>query len=145
MSLTYIAAHVASLAPGRGPDIDIGNLAPHPLLLLDARHLHRKTFDAACRIARAKPNVVFECSSPHSLLSLAEAGQGIAVVPSNVLLRRYALKAQRIVHKRQALSTPLSVFWDKRRALPRYADDFGQMLVEHTRRIIVEHKRASRA
>jgi DNA-binding transcriptional LysR family regulator len=51
VSLTYLAAHIASLAPGRGRDIEIRNLASHPLLLLDSRHLHRKVFDAECRLA----------------------------------------------------------------------------------------------
>jgi DNA-binding transcriptional LysR family regulator len=144
--LTYVAAHIASLAPGRGPDIEIRNLAPLRLLVLDSRHLHRKTFDAACRIARTKPNVVFECSSPHTLLSLAEAGHGIAIVPSNVLLQRYALKALRITHQRRALSAPLSLFWDRRRVLPRYADDFGEMLADHAKHVILErHTRRPRA
>ena len=142
--LTYVAAHIASLAPGRGRDIEIRSLAPHPLLVLDSRHVHRKTFDAACRIARAKPNVVFECSSPHTLLALAEAGHGIAVVPSNVRLHRYSLKAQQITHQRQALSVPFSVFWDRRRAQPRYARDFGEMLADYAKQVILEPERGRR-
>jgi DNA-binding transcriptional LysR family regulator len=140
VALTYIAAHIASLAPSRGRDIEIHKLAPHPLLVLDSRHAHRRTFDAACRLTRAKPNVIFECSSPHTLLSLAEAGHGIAVVPSNVLLQRYALKGQRITHQRRALSEPLSVFWDRRRVLPRYARDFTEMLADYTKEVIREPK-----
>ena len=134
--LTYVAAHIASTAPGRGRDIEIRDLAPHPLLLLDPRHVHRKTFDAACRLARAKPNVAFECSSPHTLLSLAEAGHGIAVVPSNVLLHRYGLKAQQITYQRRALTQPFSLFWDRRRTLPRYIHDFGEMLAGYAKQVL---------
>src|SRR5947209_9969592 len=135
-SLTYLAAHTASLVLGRGRDLEIRSLAPHPLLLLDSRHLHRKMFDAECRLARVKPNVIFECSSPHTLLSLAEVGYGIAVVPSNVLLRRYALKARRITRLRRTISEPLSMFWDQRRTLPLYARDFCEMLADYTKQVI---------
>src|SRR5215208_5750630 len=138
ISLTHVAAYVASRAPGRGRDIEIRSLAPHPLLVLDPRHVQRKTFDAACRLARVRPNVVFECTSPHTLLSLAEAGHGIAVVPSNVRLHRYALKALRITRQRTALFEPFSIFWDRRRALPRYGYDFCEMLADYMRQIIPE-------
>lgn len=133
--LTYIAAYAVSRAPGRGRDIEIRSLAPHPLLVLDTRHIQRKTFDAACRLARVQPNIVFECSSPHTLLSLAEAGHGIAVIPSNVRINRYALRAMRITYQRKALSEPFSIFWDGRRILPRFADDFCSMLANYTVRL----------
>ena len=81
----------------------------------------RKTFDAACRLARVRPNVLFECSSPHTLLSLAEAGHGVAVIPSNALLHRYSLKSLPITTQGKRLQEPLSIFWDNRRSLPRYA------------------------
>jgi DNA-binding transcriptional LysR family regulator len=134
--LGTLAAHAPARTPGRGRTIEIRSLAPHPLLLLDPRHVQRKTFDAACRLARVRPNVVFEGSSPHALLALAEAGHGVAVVPSNVRLHRYALKAQRITHQGKALSEPFSIFWDARRTVPRYAHDFCEMLADHTARII---------
>lgn len=138
ISLRTLPAYIASRAPGRGREIEVRSLAPHPLLVLDPRHVQRKTFDAACRLARVRPNVVFECSSPHTLLSLAEAGHGIAVVPSNVRLHRYALKALRITHQRTALLEPFSIFWDKRRTLPGYAHDFCEMLAGYLRQIIPE-------
>jgi DNA-binding transcriptional LysR family regulator len=78
------------------------------------------------------------------LLALAEAGHGIAVVPSNVRLHRYALKAQQITHQRRALSVPFSVFWDRRRAQPRYARIFGEMLAVYAKQVILEPKHGRR-
>ena len=133
--LTYVAAHIVSRALGRGRDIEILNLASHPLLVLDPQHVQRKTFDSACRLARVRPNVVFESSSPHTLLSMAEAGHGIAIVPSNVRLHRYALKGLRITHQRKVLFEPFSIFWDKRRNLPHYGTNFCEMLARYARDI----------
>jgi DNA-binding transcriptional LysR family regulator len=118
---------------GHARTVEIHELQRYPLLLLDPSFALRKTFDAACRLARVRPSVRFECSSPHTLLSLAEAGQGVAVVPSNVFLHRYVLKANRITANGKPLQEPLSIFWDNRRALPRYAEAFCDALASYIR------------
>jgi DNA-binding transcriptional LysR family regulator len=84
LPVTFSAVYHTPFELGRRRAIDIRDLAPYPLLVLAPSFVLRKTFDAACRLAHVRPNIVFECSSPHTLLSLAEAGHGIAVVPSNV-------------------------------------------------------------
>jgi DNA-binding transcriptional LysR family regulator len=132
--IEFWAACHASLELGHGRSIDIRALAPHPLLLLDSSFILRKTFDAACRLAGLRPNILVECSSPHTLLSLAEAGHGVAIVPSYVRLHRYALKPLRLTHQRKPLQEPRSIFWDKRRSLPRYTQDFCELLAEHIRK-----------
>lgn len=134
MANSHIAAYAAPFVLPRGA-IELGNLVRHPLLVLDLRHVQRKTFDAACRVARARPNILFEGSSPHSLLSLAEAGHGVAVIPSNVRLHRYALRGIPLTHEGKPLAQPLSIFWDKRRSLPRYARAFSEMLEKYVRTI----------
>src|SRR4029453_3946756 len=97
-----LAAHRASLRLGRGGSIDIASLATHPLLLLDSGYSVRRLFDAACRVADIGPNILLEtppphtCRAPHTLLALAEAGQGIAIVPSVLRTERYRLKATRV-------------------------------------------------
>ena len=143
MRVTFAAVCHTSLELGRGRTIDIRELAPHPLLVLGSTFVLRKTFDAACRLARIRPNVIFECSSPHTLLSLAEAGHGVAVVPSNVRLHRYALQARQITNQRKLLQQPLSIFWDKRRLLPRYAHDFCELLTGYIPKVIPGAPRAS--
>jgi DNA-binding transcriptional LysR family regulator len=127
----FLAAHHCSLELARGHSIDIRGLAPYPLLLLDSRYVLRQTFDAACRIARVRPNVLFECGAPHTLMSLAEAGHGVAIVPSYLRLHRYNLKTLRLTHQRKPIQYPASIFWDKRRSQPRYAQAFCELLAEH--------------
>jgi DNA-binding transcriptional LysR family regulator len=116
-----------------GGTIDIGRVAAHPLLLLDSGFVVRKTFDTACRLARLKPNILFESGVPHNLLAFAEAGLGVAVIPSVVQTHRYALRLARITHERKPLREPLAVVWDKRRELPRYVQDFCETLAAHMR------------
>jgi len=110
LPITFLAAYHAPFAPGRG-QIEIRSLAAYPLLVLDPGFVLRKIFDAACRLARLRPNILFECSSPHTLLSLAESGHGIAIVPSNVLLHRYDLKA-----------VQQHIRWDDGNAVPGFGE-----------------------
>jgi LysR family nitrogen assimilation transcriptional regulator len=70
------------------------------------------------------------------LLSLAEAGHGIAIVPSFIPLHRYTLRTLPITHKRKPLKQPRSIFWDKRRVLPRYMQDFCKMIAEHMHEVL---------
>src|SRR5262245_49628969 len=128
-----LAACHPSFPVSRGSHLDINELAPHPLLLLDAGFLVRKTFDAACRLAKLAPNILIESRAPSNLLALAEAGHGVAVIPSVVLTHRYELRVARVVHDGKPLQEPLSIVWDKRRTMPRYIRDFSQMLAAHMR------------
>lgn len=113
--------------------VDIGLVAAHPLLLLDPSFVMRKAFDVACRTARLKPTVLFAGSVPHNLLALAEAGLGVAVIPSVVPTHRYKLRLAAITLRRKPIIEPLAIVWDKRRALPHYAQDFCSTLAAHMR------------
>src|SRR5262245_53803402 len=130
----FSAAHYNLPELEHRQSIDIRGLAPYRLLLLDTSFVIRKRFDAACRLAGVRPNIQFEGSSPHTLLSLAEAGHGVAIVPSYVRFHRYTLGMLLVTHERKPLQEPLSIFWDNRRSLPRYAQDFCELLVEHIRK-----------
>jgi DNA-binding transcriptional LysR family regulator len=147
MPLTFAAAYHAPFDLRRKRSVDIQMLAPYPLLVLHPSFVLRKTFDAACRLARMRPIVQFECSSPHTLLSLAEAGHGVAIAPSNLSLQRYRLKALRITSQGKELQEPLSIFWDKRRSLPRYAQAFCELLGAYLREVTprVPHPREKAA
>jgi DNA-binding transcriptional LysR family regulator len=121
------------------------------LLLLDSSFLVRNNFDAACRLAGLKPNIFIESRSPQGLLALAEAGHGVAIVPSVLPTHRYRLNVVRITHRRRSLSEPMGALWDKRRALPPYAKDFCEALAAHMRevfsvsqRIKLKHRRATK-
>jgi DNA-binding transcriptional LysR family regulator len=87
-----LAACRPSLPLGSDGMIDIVALAPHPLLLLDSGYSVRRLFNAACRVADVEPNILLESRAPHTLLALAEAGQGVAILPSVLRTDRYRLK-----------------------------------------------------
>jgi DNA-binding transcriptional LysR family regulator len=131
--IEFLAASDTSLQLGIGAKVDIIKLATYPLLLLDSSFGIRKTFDAACRLAGFKPSIAIESRSPQALLALAEAGHGVAIIPSVLSTHRYRLRIVHITHRRRPLREALGAHWDKRRALPPYAKDFCESLAAHMR------------
>jgi DNA-binding transcriptional LysR family regulator len=103
--------------------------------LLDASFGVRTTFDAACRLAGVKPRVFIESRSPHTLLSMAEAGHGVAIVPSVLPTHRYRLRIARVTYRRKPLRGLLTVLWDRRRVLPPYAKGFCTFLDAYMREV----------
>jgi DNA-binding transcriptional LysR family regulator len=131
--IDFLAACSRSSGLGTGGSIDVRRLGSHPLLLLDTSFFVRTTFDAACRIAGFRPNIFIESRSPHTLLALAEAGHGVAIVPSVLPAHRYKLQMIRLTYQRKPLREHLAVVWDKRRVLPAFAWDFCEALAAHMR------------
>src|SRR6266404_1461205 len=131
-----LSACLPSLQLGRGGMIDIASIAPHPLLLLDSGYSVRRLFDAACRVADVEPNVLLESRAPHTLLALAEAGQGVAIIPSVLRADRYRLKIARVTHRRRPLRDRYVIQWDKRRPMPSYAQNFCAALAEYMREVL---------
>jgi DNA-binding transcriptional LysR family regulator len=124
-----VAVHPA-LSFGHGA-VEINKLALMPLLLLDRSYIFRRTFDAACRLAGIEIKVAFESRTPHTLLAMAEARRGLAIIPSTLRADRYPLEISGITYRGQPLKEALAIFWDKRRPLPAYAIAFCQMLSSH--------------
>ena len=93
-------------------------------------------FNAACRLARVEPNILLESRAPHTLLALAEAGQGVAIIPSLLRTDRYTLKIVRVTHRRKPLRERLVIQWDKRRPMPPYAESFCEALAEYMREVL---------
>jgi len=147
--LEFWAACHTSFELGDGESVELRRLASYPLLSMDSSFTLRKTFDSACHLAGLKPNIVIESRSPHTLLALAEEGHGVAIVPSFVRLHRYTLKSLPITHQRKSVREPRSIFWDRRRPLPRYMQDFCKMIAEHMYEVLpttqpISRKRARR-
>lgn len=130
-----LAACHPLLRLGTTSTIKVDYLAPHPLLLLDSGFGFRRAFDAACRLAGVEPKIRFESRSPHTLLALAEAGHGVAIIPSALRTHRYDLRIFGVTYRGKPLREPLSILWDKRRPLPRYAILFCEMWTEHVREV----------
>ena len=132
-SVELLAVCHPSISLGPNRTIEVADLAEFPLLLLDSGFGFRRAFDAASRMAGLKPTLIFESRNPHTLLALAEAGHGIAIVPSQLQCRRYKLRIVGLTHRRRVLQEPLTISWDKRRPLPRFATDYCVMLAAHMR------------
>jgi DNA-binding transcriptional LysR family regulator len=130
-----MAACRPSLKLGRGGAVDIVSLAAHPLLL-DSGYSVRRLFNAACRLADVEPNILLESRAPHTLLALAESGQGVAVIPSVLRTDRYRLKIARITHRRKPLRDRYVIQWDKRRPMPGYAQNFCAALAGYMRDVL---------
>jgi DNA-binding transcriptional LysR family regulator len=116
---------------GESGTIEIERLAEQPLLLMDTQFAVRRSFDAACRLAVLKPKIKVESRTPHTLLALAEAGHGIAIVPSQLQTHRYALHIVGVSYKSAPVREPMIILWDKRRPQPRYAKAFCDMLAQY--------------
>ena len=135
-AVEILAACLRSHPLGARRSADITQLTRYPLLVLDSSYAFRKSFDAACRLAGIEPNIAVESRAPHTLLALAEAGHGVAIVQTAVPLDRYKLRVVRIKHRGKPIQLPMAAIWDKRRTLPRYAACFSKSLGEHMRQVL---------
>jgi DNA-binding transcriptional LysR family regulator len=129
-----VLAVSATGARSKRPTIEVRELAGEPLLLLSRDFGTRQLFDAACRIAQFRPRVVLESAAPDSLVTLAEAGHGIAVVPSTVRFVSKKIQVVPIVQESKSLGWWAAVAWDPRRSLPSYSEGFIAGLAAYTRR-----------
>jgi DNA-binding transcriptional LysR family regulator len=132
-SVELLAVSHPAMPLGPGRTIEVAELAEFPLLLMDSGFGFRRAFDAAGRMAGLKPTIRFESRSPHTLLALAEAGHGVAIVPSQLQCHRYGLKIVGLTYRGRPLREPLTISWDKRRPLPRFAADYCVMLAAYMR------------
>jgi LysR family nitrogen assimilation transcriptional regulator len=130
-----LAACHPDLKLGKGATVEISHLAPYPLLQISSEFVIRRTFDAACRLAGFKPDILIESRAPHALLALAEAGHGVAIIPSALRTHQYKLHIARITYRGRPLLEPLTMLSDKRRLLPSYAIAFCEMLADYVREV----------
>jgi DNA-binding transcriptional LysR family regulator len=131
-----LAAWAKSFRLSQDGMIDIVALSSYPLLLPDSGYSVRRLFDAACRVADIQPEILLESRAPHTLLALAEAGHGVAVLPSVLRTDRYQLKIARITHRRKPLRDRYVIQWDKRRPMPNFAESFCAELAAYMRDVL---------
>ena len=132
--LGLLAACCDSYPLEQGSALDIRRIASHPLLLPDSSFNARKIFDAVCQQARLDLDILFESRSLEALLALARSGSGVAVVTTAIRADGYPLRFVRLTDRRNPIEIPQAIVWDKRRVLPRYAQDFCEMLAQRMRK-----------
>ena len=110
------------------------------LLILGPEFQTRQLFEAACSAARAEPRVLLESRSPQSVIALAAAGHGVAIVPSMIPLNRAGIAIAGLVRGTQPLGGWARAVWDPRRYLPAHGESFLRVLVAYTRRSYSGHR-----
>jgi LysR family transcriptional regulator, nitrogen assimilation regulatory protein len=135
-SVELLAVCHPSMPLSQRRTIEISRLAAFPLLLLDSGFGFRRAFDAASRMAELKPTIMLESRNPHTLLAFAEAGHGVAIVPSQLQCHRYQLRIVGLTYRGRPLRELLTISWDKRRPLPRFATEYCGMLAAYMREIL---------
>jgi len=131
--------HVMAVLPqahalSRARCLDIAKLAGEPLLLLNRSFASRQWFDAACQAANVVPNVRLESGAPNAILGLAEAGYGIAILPSMLRLTRKGLRALALVNGQTSIGKWTRLAWDPERFLAPYVAAFREALIRHAQR-----------
>jgi LysR family transcriptional regulator, cyn operon transcriptional activator len=135
--LLYPIHVVAAFPPGhrlgRRASIEVAALAEERLLVLHREFGSRTWFEAACNVAHVRPHVVLESAAPHTLIALAAAGYGIAILPSNARLNG-DVRSVPLVYRGASVGRWVMIGWDPQRFLPAYARLFVEELVAHTGR-----------
>jgi DNA-binding transcriptional LysR family regulator len=120
-------------------NVTIDDLAHEPLLILASGFQTRQLFEQACQGRLADLHVVLESRSPQSLIALAAAGHGVAIVPSVVPLTRARVAIVGLVHHGRPLGSWVRVVWHRQRYLPPYGQAFVDALVRCTKRTYPGH------
>jgi LysR family cyn operon transcriptional activator len=113
--------------------LDVADLADESLLLLRPEFGSRAWFETACSAASLRPRVLLESAAPHTLIALAAAGYGIAVLPSNALMPG-EVRTVPLVQRGASIGRWSAVTWHPRRFLPHYAEQFVDEVVRYCRR-----------
>jgi DNA-binding transcriptional LysR family regulator len=110
------------------------------LLMLAPEFQTRQFFEEACQSLHIELRVLLESRSPQSLIALAAAGHGVAIVPSVVVLNRAPVAIAGLTHNRQPLGLWGRAVWDSRRYLPPHGEAFLTTLVRYTSRSYPGHR-----
>ncbi len=134
LPLYVVAVVPRASARGRRATMEITELGDSPMLLTRRDFASREWFDAACHVSHMRPRVLLESGAPSTLVALAAAGYGIAIVPSNVRIPRARVRAVPLVQRGASIGRWLGVAWDPRRFLAPYAEEFVDELAAYAGR-----------
>src|SRR4051794_26881030 len=128
--------HVLAVLPqrhrlSRFEVLDVTDLADEPLFRLTSSFASHGWFEAACQLAHVRPRVLLESVASQTLIALAQAGHGIAVVPSPVRIPRAGVRVAAVVHRGLPIGEWTVAAWEPQRFLPPYAEDFIEEVVAH--------------
>jgi len=119
---------------GRRTALDVTELADELLLRLTPSFASHGWFDAACHVAHVRPRILHESVAAQTLIALAKAGHGIALVPSPVRIPRAGISVAVVMHREIPLGLWTVAAWHPKRYLAPYASNFIKELVAHCQR-----------
>ena len=119
-----LAVAGATRLPRSGRGVEIRDLAAQPLLLLGRDFGSRQWFDAAARLADVTVRIALESGTAQTLVALAGADHGVAIVPSTLRFADPGLRAVPILLNGQPVGGWVAANWDPRRTLPPYGRSF---------------------
>src|SRR5262249_44172905 len=114
--------------------LDVTDLADEFLLRLTPGFASHGWFDAACHVAHIRPRVLHESVAAQTLIALARAGHGIALVPSPVRIPRAGVSVAVVMHREVPLGIWTVAAWDPQRYLAPYASKFIEEVASHCQR-----------
>jgi LysR family cyn operon transcriptional activator len=128
--------HLLAVVPAghrlaRRRTVEVADLVQEALLLLRPGFGSRGWFDAACRVLHARPRVLLESGAPGTLIALARAGHGIAIVPSTHRFPRAGVRVIPVLHAGGSLGLWMAANWDPRRFHAPYAERFVESLAAY--------------
>lgn len=122
--LGFVALATEEFLPDTGEPVEIAELLRFPVLSLNKRHASREVFDAACKLAGALPAIKLESYSPHTLFSMAAAGNGVAIVPSSARSFPAGLVRKPVTLRGQRIEFDICAMWSTTAPLPAYGQRF---------------------
>lgn len=113
--------------------LDLVKLADEPLLLLNRSFASRQWFDSGCQAGRFDPRIVLESAAPQTIIALAAAGYGVAIIPSTVRVPSSDVRVVPLVQGSSAIGRWLTVAWSEQRFHPPYATQFVEEVAAYCR------------
>jgi DNA-binding transcriptional LysR family regulator len=108
----------------RQASVTIHDLEKERILVAPSSVTSRRLFESACQECDVRLRIALESHELNSLVALAEAGQGVAVIPSTVDVRQRAVVSLPVHHHGKPLAFWTALVWDRRREQPEYATAF---------------------
>jgi LysR family transcriptional activator of glutamate synthase operon len=112
----------------RGRTVEIVTLLKEPILTLPLGFGTRALFDAGCETIGIRPVIRMEAGAVQTLVAAAQAGYGVAVVPSVLSMNKRHVKALPVLVAGRSLGRWLAVTWNAQRAQPPYVAEFAELL-----------------
>jgi LysR family transcriptional regulator, cyn operon transcriptional activator len=129
----------------RRTTLDVTVLADELLLRLTPSFASHNWFDAACHVAHVRPRILHESVAAQTLIALAKAGHGIALVPSPVRIARAGVSIAVVTHRELPLGVWTVAAWDPQRHLAPFASKFIEEVADYCQRDYPGHEYVRKA